>query len=269
MNLSQLIEQFKKVDIASIDSYDQLYSLFTTSSSIPSFILPIKNEGFVVRSRMLPSGTMFTKVDDFSNPPVSCITAYSRANKHGQSIFYCSDNYKTTYAELMPYWLSSVLEGQQYDVALSFWKIQRPITIAIIPDPKNPRMQELSAAIQSFKLTKEDLLYWDYINSYFSAQGIGNPSVYKFTSAYCNAIFDLSYHNVSPIDGILYTSVQDSIGWNIALLPSSAKKCLHLEEISQHHFQRLPSSGVKPYYQETYHPVSPKTIDVLSGHIIW
>jgi hypothetical protein len=269
MNLSHLIEQCRTVDLSLDDSYDRMYSLFTSHATIPSFVLSIKNKGFVVRSRTLPSGKAFTKVIELMNPPNSCVTAYSRANKPGQSLFYCSDNYKTTFAELMPVWLSSVNEGQPFDVTLSFWQIENPLLIAIIPDPGNPRMLDLFKAIEPLLQSAEDRLYWDYINSFFAAQGFGNPSVYKFTSAYCNAIFDLSNHNNSPIDGILYTSVQDKIGWNIALVPSAIKRCLQLSDISQHHFVKLKGGGAKPQYQETYAPVAPKTIDNSNGLIVW
>lgn len=269
MSLLNLIEQCRKIDLTLDISYDHLYSLFTSQSGIPSFILPLKNEGFVVRSRTLSSGKVFTRVVDLLNPPIDCVTAYSRANKPGQSLFYCADNYTTTFAELMPFWMSDIKIGQEFDVALSFWSIDNPLLIAIIPDPQNPRLQEFFKVIQNIKLTEEELLYWNYINSYFSAQGYGNPSVYKFTSAYCNAIFDLSNHNSSPIDGILYTSVQDRIGWNIVLSPSSVKRCLRLKDISQHHFLRLPDVANKPQYQETDRPNSPKSIDVSKDLVVW
>jgi hypothetical protein len=269
MSLSSLVEKCKKVDLTSVNSFEQLYHLFTSHSAIPSFILPLKEEGFVVRSRMISSGKVFTKVTDFMNPPVSCVTEYSRANKPGQSLFYCADNYTTTYAELMPVWLSNVAIGQEFNVALSFWRNEKPLSVAIIPDSNNPRLEEYFRVVQSIKLTKEELLYWDYINSYFSAQGFHNKSVYKFTAAYCNAIFDLSRHNNSPIDGILYTSVQDRVGWNIVLSPASANRCLHLTDISQHHFMRLPDNGNMPQYQETYKPNTPKSIDATNDIIIW
>ena len=59
--------------------------------------------------------------------------------------------------------------------------------------------------------------YWGYINTFFRTQGFYQPNIYKFTSAFCNALLHNSRIMRENIDGILYTSLQDTSGWNLAI----------------------------------------------------
>lgn len=102
-DLNSLINNVSKISLKSEMAYDDLYNLFTQGFNMPIIFVPLKKESFCYRSRNNHNEEDYESFSDLSYPDKKFILKYSRANKPRQQVFYCSDNFKTTLSELLPY----------------------------------------------------------------------------------------------------------------------------------------------------------------------
>ena len=168
---------------------------------------------------------------------------YSRANIPNQKVFYGANSRETTYAELMPTWLKNSEIGTELIVTIGVWEITNNVWMGIIPDRDNIQFKPFYE--KQDPITKE---YWDFISKYFRMHEFELPSVYKFTSAYCNALLSKARKNNLDLNGIMFTSVQYKNGWNIAMPSKFADKNLSLVDVFKEHFIKIGMHGNLPEY---------------------
>ena len=260
-----------KIDLDSEAAYDELFKGFTQEFDMPIIFIPIKKESYCLRSRNNKAGKDFEDFRDLIYPDKIYITKYSRANKPGQQVFYRSDNIETNITELMPYWSKDMKSGETFAITVSRWIFNEQVYVVCIPDYSNARlmtMLENKIDLKSDPVLRE---YWEYINLFFRAQGFYQPNVYKFTSAYCNALIHNSQVIKENVDGILYTSIQDSTGWNLAISPKFVDKNLELESVLKIYLRKRGHKNGKPVYDNFLNPepIFPKKLDFESHRIIW
>lgn len=276
MKKSELIslkDTVSKINFNLQTAYAELFRVFTQDFNMPIVFFPIKKESYGFRSRNNVNRKNFCKFNELSYPDKKFITKFSRANKPGQQLFYISDNFITTIAELMPYWSKDLNVGDIFPVTVGQWYLKKAIYVACIPDYNNDRLKSiLEKKLLDLKQGTIVWEYWEYINSFFRSQGFYQPNIYKFTSAFCNAIIHNSQIMGENIDGILYTSTQYTAGWNLAIFPKFVDEYLELKSVFKLHIRKQGfSADGKPIYDnfKNPEPVFPKEIDFLKQKIIW
>ncbi len=267
--LIALKKYVSQIDLSSEEAYDILFEAFTQRFTMSMMWFPIKKESYVFRSRNNNCNEDFCLFSDLSYPQAKDVKTYSRANKPGQQVFYASDNYATNLTELLPFWLKEIPLGESFSVTTGIWGFTKSIIVAVIPDISNERMMPFIEKIS--ELSQESIIkdYWTYINSFFKAQGFYEPSVYKFTSAFCNALLHNLRLSGIQVDGVLYTSVQDPSGWNIATTPESVDSNLFLKDVVKHFIKKNDFKNGKPVYDNLSGAVNPKKLDTSLNKIIW
>jgi len=272
MNETELISLKKyvsQIDLNSEEAYDILFDAFTQRFPMSMLWFPIKIESYVFRSRNNIGNEDFYQVSDLSYPPEKDVKMYSRANKPGQQIFYASDNYATNFTELLPFWSKDIPLGEPFSVTTGIWGFSKSIMVSVIPDISNERMQPFIEKISEHGQDSIIQDYWSYINSFFKAQGFFEPSVYKFTSAFCNALLhNLRLRGIQAY-GVLYTSVQDPSGWNLAITPEAVDSSLFLKDVIKHSIKMNDFRNGKPVYDNFSGAVNPQMLDTSLNKIIW
>jgi hypothetical protein len=268
-HMSRLSQFITQVDLTAESAYDQLYEAFTQQFSMPILIAPIKAENLLFRSRQNHKATDFESFGELSYPPAESVTDFSRANKPGQQLFYASDKYETTLAELLPYWLQGAEVGETFEVTTAAWMLTSGIVVAMIPDFNNARLMEMLTGTSVWNSLLGEQPYWDYVNSFFHEQGVYNRGIYKITSAFANALIHNTTAVGQNIQGILFTSAQDTSGWNVALIPKAADEHLRLEAVVKHRIRRNADVNGKPTYDNFQTPTVPLRLDNDNRWIIW
>ena len=162
--------------------------------------------------------------------------------------------------------------GDLITVTVSQWNFNKEFYAAAIPDFTNNRLMSLlENNLPSLKSDNVFKKYWGYINTFFRTQGFYQPNIYKFTSAFCNALMHNSRIMRENIDGILYTSLQDTSGWNLAISSKFVDENLELKRVFKILLRKQGYSNGKPVYDNflTPEPIFPKLLDISSQKIIW
>ena len=267
--MTKLEQLIRNLDLNSDNAYASLFKAFTHDLSMPILTCPIKANSFVFRIRQNQPDANYQKFGDISYPPQERVIGYSRANKPLQQVFYASDNFGTALTELMPYWSGRFNVGDKFAVTSGLWMLKTDIHLAIIPDLANERLMEFLSKSPALRTLTADAEYWEFVNSYFKAQGILNAGIYKFTSAFCNALINNVTTLGDKVAGILYTSAQDPTGWNVALTPQIVDECLSMNNVVKHIIQRDGTRNGKPTYNNFATPVIAKSLDHSTENISW
>jgi len=269
MNISQLEESFKKIDLNADYAFELLVSYFLDLDELPIFSCPLNIEYPLYRTRKNVNCCNFDTISDLSYPPKCLIKEFSRANKPLQSFLYLSDNIETNFTELMPHWLKEIPVGDIIFLTTGVWQIKQTINVAIILDLENQKMAE-NFPFQKFTLSEDDQNFFKFINSFFKQIGYNNNNIYKVTSAFCNTLLVYDRFNVKKLDGILYTSVHNPNGWNIALLPEvvESKKIVFMSAI-KHFIVKSGYSNSKPIYNNIIEPIAATEINYENDKINW
>ncbi len=165
-----LLKNFvSKINIEAETAYDELYRVFTHEFDMPIIFVPFKRESICFRSRNNSDGKDYCNFSDLSYPAKEYLTKYSRANKPGQQVFYCSDNYGTSLTELLPFWSKDMEVGDLITVTVSQWNFNKEFYAAAIPDFTNNRLMSLlENNLPSLKSDNVFKKYWGYIKYLFS-----------------------------------------------------------------------------------------------------
>ena len=236
---------------------------------MPFIVVPIKAASIVYRSRQNIENSNYCKFEDLSYPPSHLVTKYSRANKPYQQVFYASDNFVTNLAELLPCWLKDYKVGDVFAVTTGQWELTSKLWIALLPDSTNKKMIDNLKSADTLNLSPSDWAYWDYVASFFKELGFSNNDIYKLSSAYCNALIHNAKIDNKNINGILYTSVIDDAGWNLALAPEVADKYFVLKNVVKHYIRKRPPEDEKASYDNYKTPAKPSSIDYKTRMIKW
>lgn len=262
-------EYIEELDLSNEEAYNQLYKIFTKKCPMPVLTVPILANSGIYRSRTNHPGADFTNFRDLSYPPKNIITEYSRANKPSEQIFYASDKYEISILELLPYWPNLVDVGETIAVTTGIWQLDSDILVGIIPDFKNSELMKYVNSSQYSNALNSDRDDLNSINQYFRGQGFYDKNIYKVTSAYCKAVIHNIESNGDNVQGLLYTSVQHSTGWNIALNPQVVNDHLQLVSVIKHFIRKNHSINGKPSYDNFQTPIEAKRLDKHKSKIIW
>lgn len=248
--------------------YDELFCFFSTLKSIPVYNYKLLKGNSFFRARQNDDFTNFSNISDLYSPPKSLVKNYSRANTPFQSVFYVSDTWETNLAELKPFLLEGLAIGDVIWITQAKWKQTHDFNLIIIPDFKNPKMKGLINKYVS-KLSENQIEFLSFINSFFSKPinpKNDNSKTYQLTSGFCNALWAESNRSKKPIDGIIYTSVEHSSGFNLALNPSLIEQEKIVVENIVKHFLRKSS---KTSFDNFIEPNMPTNIDFENAKIEW
>ncbi len=262
-------EYIKEIDLSSTEAYKQLLEIFTEKYPMPVLTVPIKAKTVMCRSMQNLSESNFIDFKDLSYPPKEVIKGYSRVNRPFEQIFYASDSHETNLIELLPYWSSLVNEGDTIAVTIGFWQLDVDILVGIIPDLENKSLMDFIKESQFSKDFIRNIDDWKEINRYFKAQGFYDNNIYKFSSAFCKAVIENIKLLGDSAQGVLYTSVQNKVGWNIALNPNFVDKHLHLVRVGKQLIRRNRDENGRPSYDNFQTPIIARVLDKKNRKIIW
>ncbi|MBM4401583.1 MAG: hypothetical protein FJ045_06500, partial [Crenarchaeota archaeon] len=268
-NMTELREFVNQVDLDADDAYDRLFRAFSRQFTMPVLTAPIKAGNVLFRSRQNADDSDFAFFCDLSYPPSESVTNYSRANVPGQQLFYASDRFETNLAELLPYWVQGISIGTTFAVTTAAWELTNEIVVAMVPDFNNDRLMEFLRGSSVWESLSREKHYWDYINSFFHDQGVYKRHVYKVSSAFSNALLQNCAAVGWKVQGILFTSAQDTSGWNLALLPQTADTHLKLVSVVKHLIRRNADVNGKPSYDNFQTPIIAFVLDYDKRTIIW
>ena len=233
---------------------------------------PIKAGCLICRSLNNFDNSPFTTFDRLSYCPKHINSGYGRANSPNQEVFYGSESPETTFQELVPSWNNNkaLTFGQTFSVILGIWRLKKGINSIAIPDFKNKKMMKYLRGIHKIKEGTAEREYFDLINENFQKQGVTDPYIYKFTSAYCNASIAKAKKIGNLVEGVLYTSLQDTRdkkGWNLAIYPEYVDHYLELVEVHKFHVLRNADQNGMPNYTQSH--IADAKLDPDDRKIIW
>ena len=87
---------------------------------LPIIIYRLEANELFFRTR-INNGVDFEKITEISYPDEKSVTAYARANKPLQQMFYCSENRPTSYIELLNNWNGHV--GDEITLTIGGWQL--------------------------------------------------------------------------------------------------------------------------------------------------
>jgi hypothetical protein len=208
-----------------------------------------------------------TAINRLSYRPADDVGSFGRVNRPYQAYFYASGEAQTCFTELNKRILSELEHKKEIAVTLSQWTLQRDLTVCVIPDWNNKEMYPFIQRIDLFKnLSQENYKLLKDINKLFLTED-DNSNIHQVTSAFCNAILYDAIRQRINIDGFLYTSVKNGIGFNLALLPNLIDdKNLILTKVCKTHIIKKDIEK-KEFYFKPY--IEAKSIDLINDKIIW
>jgi len=248
--------------------YNELFCYFSILKSLPVYNYKLPKGNSFYRARKNDNFTNFQHISDLYSPPKTLVKNFSRANAPFQSVFYVSDTWETNLVELKPFLLSGLAIGDVIWVTQAKWKLIQDLNLIILPDFKNPKM---AGFINNFisELSENQIQFLSFINSFFSKPI--NPTkddskTYQLTTAFCNALLAESVRNKKPIDGIIYTSVENNSGFNLALNPILIEQNkMKIENVFKHFLRKT----AKTTFDNFIEPNAPTKIDFEKNQIEW
>lgn len=252
-----IISLINEVDLKSNYAYEHLFSIFSNNYDIPYYTYIIKKgKTSLFRARKNDNLNNYLNFNDLSYPPSHIIKDYSRANKPLQNLFYCSLEWDIALVELKLLELKNLSNEGIFAVTIGEWILHEDLNVIIIPDFRSKAMENLITTMKS-EHNNSQIKTFQYLNSIFREEATYNPNIYKITSALCNAIKYEIERKGEKIDGILYTSVIDGNGINLALSPNVVfEKKIILNSVCKQFF-------IKTYYRR---PIINNFIEPIFAH---
>lgn len=248
-------------------AYERLLEIFLSLEKLPIYTVPILKGSMTYRSRQNEVIQNFNSFAELSYPPLETIKFFNRANRPFQNSFYSSDSWETNITELMPNWFWNIPSGEVISVTCGHWEIVENLSIVMIPDFKNKKMEPFIEKAGISQLDSESLMLLGYINQIFSEDSFVNKNIYKITSAFCNTVRTFFNRTNVHFDGILYTSAQDKTGYNLALNPIVIdERKVILKNVIKHFIYKSDNA---PTYDNHIPPIKPLRIDFDNERLIW
>jgi len=166
----------------------------------------------------------FNKLDDISYPPLEKSIKFNRANRPGQSMFYCSENPSIAEIELLNDFIVDNEIGHSKHCTYSEWKTKSELNLLVLAiadkDKEFCNGLVLREKFNEYLNTKSEeekksiIDQYTWSSHFFTKLAKSDKSVYAVTSAIAN-IVTLRYE----FDGFIFPSVQTGTGYNIAFKP--------------------------------------------------
>lgn len=217
--VEKAIYQIERLDKSKGHYYEQVLFELSRIEQLPIIIYRLEANDVFFRTR-INNGENFETFADLSYPDEKYVSAYARANKPLQQMFYCSENRPTSYIELLANLKGNV--GDEITLTIGCWQLVEPIDVVLVFDPSKNRDNEYNqrhgAGYDSFiEQTQEEYRegtkrLFEFIGSYFGKEAHADKHTYMLTTAYSNLVFT---HD--KVEGIIYPSVPfGGNGFNIA-----------------------------------------------------
>lgn len=177
------------------------------------------------------SNKPYDKLENISYPPSEKSFKFNRANRPGQSMFYCSENPNIAEMELLDDYLMDNEIGQSRYCTYSDWEINGVLNLLVLAikdkEKEYPFGLTLRENFNQFISTKNEAEQQAIIDQYswssyfFTKIAKDNKSVYVVCSAIANYL--ALYYD---FDGFVFPSVQSGYGYNFAFKPYVIDKSL-------------------------------------------
>lgn len=260
-SMNDLIKEINQIIQRKEFIYEEFYCLLNGIEKIPIHSYRIIKGHTFFRSRINKDSKYFYDFKDLSYPDKEMVNKFGRANRPCQNLLYLSDTPETSFSEILP---AERKNDEVIELTKTEWSIEEDLTVRIIPDFENEKMKELIASI-SVSNVKNQLDFLKILNFFFRAvpENGGDNFAYEITSAFCNALLAESNRENTLNDGTLYTSVQQSIGFNLSLKPEVVKTGkVKIIDIEKHYLRNLGDNVVVDTER-------PKKVDYRTGKIEW
>ena len=258
-------------------AYERALFIFKAIEHLPVFIYTFERTIKIFRTRTHDTPERFLKVLDIANTPRKFVKDFARCNRPYQSIFYGSENRRTSFMELIEYWIETKNLGEQLFITMGLWENTIPINFIILTTPdKNKRVSQFDKdyglAYDNLikNKSKEEQEYYGFFFKYmfekFRKPAKNDPRTYIITAAYFNlAIIEAQ----GKADGILYPSVPfEGNGVNLALKDTFAINNLKLTDAIWTQFEVALNSINKKDFLESY-SIQARSVDRVAGTIEW
>jgi hypothetical protein len=211
-------------------NYERALKVFNGYDFTPVMI-EINKNAELFRVRTNDKKSFYKKISEISNPPINQVKCFSRANRPGQSMFYCSKFKDISLLELLDSFIEKNEVGKSQYMTYSKWKTTNDYKLLLIYNPLTQERTGFNYEFNTFfvnyleKYSESDRKkikdYYSIIAKYFQTPTkLNDNSIYYITSAFANfAKIQCDY------DGLIYPSVQaHQAGYNIAFCDSILEK---------------------------------------------
>lgn len=260
-SMNDLIQEINGIIRRKEFIYEEFYSLLNGTKGIPIHSYKILKGQTFYRSRINKESKYFYNLKDLSYPEKENIRKFGRTNRPGQNLLYLSDTLDTSFSELIQ---SNIEKDKVLELTKTEWSIENDLSVRIIPDFENDKMNELIKDISNSYI-KNQLDFLKILNFFFRAvpENGGDNFAYEITSAFCNALLAESIRESTLNDGTLYTSAQLSKGFNLSLKTDVVKTGkVKIIDVKKHYLRNLGNNIVV----ETE---KPKKVNYKTGDIEW
>lgn len=179
------------------------------------------------RARVIDS-EIYKNISDLQHPPAK-FARQGRLNDNGEPCFYIATREETALAEV------NATEGQMVQVAGFRIKVEFPIRLIVIGEYANVQKNgymHFAGSDPDFTIAKilnsmprQEALKILYIDK-FLASILADPNASASDYRFCRALGRMLYSK-NNAEGIVFPSVKDRGGFNIAVQAASADRCFH------------------------------------------
>jgi hypothetical protein len=257
--VKEAIENLKKVDFKSEYSYEQAIWNILKLVEIPILVDSIPENTIVFRTRTHDSESFYSEISEIGITPRKLITDFGRCNRPFQSVFYCSEDRPTSYAELVEKWAKSHTVGDIIYATIGAWRLKKSADLVIVtsPDPEK-RVSAfdkkygavLDAHISTFDSDTQKALkeLYGFLFEAFRKYAGNDKLTHLQTTAYSNVSL---MHADAQANGIYYPSVPYKFqGVNFTLNESFATSNLELVKALRNKFKLTQKDGEMPLFTE-------------------
>lgn len=222
-SIEESIAKIKAIDCDKGWSYEKMLEAIMNIRKLPIILFTYPKGNLLFRSRINNGLSFYTSKTEISAPREKFVNNYSRANKPRQTLFYCSEDRITSYAELLDH-ISEISElGKEIQITIGGWRLLEDVKLVLVFNPLPPRnsryYQTHGKAFDNVientpqELKKGIIKFFEFIGTEYSKQIPEEATNYLITCAYSNIVF-----GHEQCDGIIYPSVPGrGEGFNIAL----------------------------------------------------
>ncbi len=237
-SVDESIKMIKSIDLRRGWLYEKILEAILNIKKLPIILFTYPKDNLLFRSRINNGLSFYTSKSEISAPKEKFVSNYSRANKPRQTLFYCSEDRITSYAELLEN-IKEISElGKEIHITIGGWRLLDDIQLVLVFNPLAPKIskyyqthyREFEKVIENMpiELRKGTIKFFEFIGNEYSKQVPEEAINYLITCAYSNIVF-----GYEKCDGIIYPSVPGrGDGFNMALKKDAiARNIIKLEMV--------------------------------------
>jgi hypothetical protein len=220
------VKEIESMDLKRIDYCDLEKKIYQYFPIFPFNSAGIPVNTLLFRARLCVGDMPFDRLDEISVPPEKLITKFGRANKPGESIFYCASNLKLAAFETVQHLKESLTtrNGNVF-ITLGIWRVIKPLHVApIIHSPILHQVRKdiakafrehqdlMNLGILKQKTITSHQIVSQFYADQFTKENIRSHDDYKISALFANSLHrannDIATEFLSErYDGVNYPSV--------------------------------------------------------------